>query len=79
MSTLAAALAKQTRRPSVRCSIAVLYETLDDIDTKALRNAMNDVMVTASSIYRALVDEGHDVGLSALGRHRRGDCHCDAL
>lgn len=77
MSKLAAALANQARRPSVRCAIAVLLDSLDDIDKKALQNAFADSSMEASRIFRALVAEGHDkVGLGAVSRHRRGDCRC---
>lgn len=79
MSTLAAALAAQTKRPSVRCAIAVLYERLDEGDARALRSALSDSSVEASAIFRALAEEGHKVGLSSVSRHRRRDCNCDAL
>lgn len=79
VSTLAAALASQKRKPSARCSIAKLIDELDDIDKKALLNALEpDSGVETSSIERALASEGHKFGSGALGRHRRRDCRCDA-
>lgn len=57
------------------CSIGQALERLSKDDAADLTEALNSDMY-ATVISRALKSEGHDVGPSAVQRHRKGDCHC---
>jgi len=63
-------------RKGPRCSIAVISETLDADDQKALTAALASD-VPHSFITRALAAIDHRVATTTVGRHRRGDCDCD--
>jgi NADPH-dependent glutamate synthase beta subunit-like oxidoreductase len=80
MSSLAAALAAQKPLPKgSRCTIGETIESLNDIDKKALLNALDiGSGMTATDIARALRVEGYTVASQTVARHRRGDCFCDA-
>lgn len=77
MSSLAAALAAQ--KPvgkGTRCGVGNLLEQLDDIDRKALLNALDSDMYS-TDISRALYSEGHKIGGGTVARHRKRECNCD--
>ena len=77
MGTLAASLSAHATmtRPS-RCTVGVLLvEKLDDIDSQALRNAL-DSDIGGEQIAAALRDEGHDIAGQTIQRHRRRHCSC---
>lgn len=77
MSSLAAALAAQ--KPvgkGTRCGVGNVLDQLDDIDRKALLNALESDMFS-TDISRALYSEGHKVGGSTIARHRKQECNCD--
>lgn len=79
MSSLAATLAevaKTRRRPAVQCSIGSLLGKLDDLDRKALTNAMGSDM-TGEQIAAALRSEGHHMQGGTVQRHRTKRCSCD--
>lgn len=70
VSRLAAPAPKATR---IRCSVTLLLMKL----TQEERDALNTVLAldsgwTDAAIVDALHLEGHEIGLSALGYHRRG-------
>ena len=78
MSSLAARLADEKPKPmGSRCTVGILFETLDDIDKQALLNAIESPM-QSTAIARALRAEGHEVAGPTLARHRRGDCTCES-
>jgi hypothetical protein len=77
VSKLALALATSQRRTAARCSIAKLLESLDPDDRGALLEAFDSDTET-TQIERALSAAGLSVGSGAVGRHRRGDCRCEA-
>lgn len=77
MSSLAAALAKQQNYRSTRCLVSVTLEKLDEADAQALRNALDPQSgLQSSAIRKALLDEGIDVSVQSIQRHRRKDCRC---
>lgn len=60
------------------CSVAELLVSLPDAEAAALK-----VMLDApwrvwghQRIEDILADEGHPVGIGAVGKHRRGKCRC---
>lgn len=73
----------ENRRPVIHgtpCSMGVLLDTLEGDELAALKVMLGDPTKrdgwTASEIYAALVAEGHTVGRSTIGKHRRRQCRC---
>ena len=77
MGNLAATLSEHaTATRPTRCTVGILLvEKLDDIDSQALRNALDSDM-GGEQIASALRDEGHDMAGQTIQRHRRGHCGC---
>ena len=77
MGNLAAVLSEQAAsRGPMKCTVGLLLRDLDDLDAKALRNALNSGL-EGSKISFALSHEGHRVAAQAIQRHRRGLCNCE--
>lgn len=80
MSSLAAALA--TSRPTKNgspCFFAVLLPMLDDVDRKALENALQlDSGMQGQQIASILTEQGHPVRGHTVQWHRNRRCSCDA-
>lgn len=79
MSTLAAALAEaQPFRGGSICFFTKLLPTLDDIDRKAVKNALEpDSGLSGEQIAAILTAEGHTVRGHTVMRHRTRRCSCD--
>jgi hypothetical protein len=61
-------------RKGPRCT---LYEPrLAPEDVEQLRAALKAPEVATASIWRWLEKKGADIGLDAVKRHRRRECHC---
>ena len=60
------------------CSVATLLATLPPSEADELRHLVNAPwrVVSHSALERAIREEGHVVGVGAIGKHRRGDCRC---
>lgn len=69
-------LAHNNNRPGTVCGIAKMYEVLEPDDAEALKTAVNDPMVKATAIARALKGRGHQINESVVTRHRRKECVC---
>lgn len=70
----------QPTRKGGRCGVAVLLERLEPVDAKALLDAMAGD-VPSSNLAVVLRNNGYDIGVASLQRHRRrtrnGDgCQC---
>jgi 16S rRNA G1207 methylase RsmC len=78
VGNLAATLSEHaTATRPTRCTVGVLLmEKLDDIDSQALRNALEDTDMGGEQIASALRDEGHDIAGQTVQRHRRRHCGC---
>lgn len=75
--TLADALASAERTaPGPRCGVAKVLETLGEADRKTFLAALDNPAVEASTLSRALRNEGIRLGYQTINRHRRGDCWC---
>lgn len=64
------------RRRATRCVLGRIIDSLSTEDGNALVGALNDDRFTTSHIHRALLDEGHQLGRSAVEIHRKGGCAC---
>lgn len=64
----------------VRCSVAVLLDSLDERDCEAVTAAINSTDVRASDISDWLAKHGHSISSYTVQRHRKrgsGDgCRC---
>jgi hypothetical protein len=78
VGNLAAQLSEHaTSTRTTRCTVGVLLvEKLDDIDSQALRNALDNSDMGGEQIAAALRAEGHDIQGATVQRHRRGHCGC---
>jgi hypothetical protein len=79
MSSLAARLAESKKPPvGPSCFFAVLLPKLDDVDRRALLNALDpDSGMQGEQIAAVLTSEGHPVRGHTVQWHRRGKCACD--
>ena len=72
--------AKNTMRSNNQCTFGRLILTLDPEDQKALEVALNNEHLQTIAIYRALENNGIEIGYDVLARHRRrkngGGCRC---
>lgn len=61
------------------CSVAELLDNLPPTESDALRSMLNAPwrVWPHVAIEKAIRDEGHFVGVGAIGKHRRGACRCD--
>jgi hypothetical protein len=60
------------------CSVGALLERLPAEEATALEQMMGPLGWSASRIYEALANEGHEVGRQTIGRHRSRACRCFA-
>lgn len=79
MSTLAAALAGNKRpKNGPPCYFALLFPKLDDVDRKALENALRlDSGMGGQQIADVLTSQGHPTHGHTVQRHRNGRCSCE--
>lgn len=77
MSALAAALA-EAKKPKAGplCFFGRLLPTLDDVDRKALENALSSSM-QGQQIAEVLTAQGHPVRGHTVQWHRTGRCSCE--
>ena len=87
---LADAIAAEFQQPTRTCQVRRIIATLNDDDRVALVAAIGQVRefrrsgiapnhmtpLTAASLHRALIAEGHNVGTDAMERHVAGTCVC---
>jgi hypothetical protein len=65
------------RRPTGHpCSVAQLRQELPTDEQAAFDRMLWELNWSARRIYEELLDEGYEVGLQTIGRHRRGECRC---
>jgi len=62
-----------------RCGLEVLLEDLQKPDADDLRDAMANPRIRTSVISKVLAEQGHFISVSAIGRHRKGECRCARL
>lgn len=58
------------------CSVGALLETLDGAELAALKQILADRAWSQAMVWKALTDEGYEVGLQSVNRHRGGKCRC---
>lgn len=62
-----------------KCKTAQLLKSLDEEDRKALEQVLEDLSVTAKSITKWLNQNGHQISMDSIRRHRKrqmGGCLC---
>lgn len=73
---LLAAMRARDDRPGPQCSIVAMLAKMTPADADDVRTAIADDSIRASSITAVLRDAGHQLGIDAVARHRRGACAC---
>lgn len=61
------------------CSVGVLLDTLEGAELKAFQKMLGTSERRgwpAGAIWEACRDEGHEIGLQSINRHRGGKCRC---
>lgn len=66
--------AARNRSHGTRCRVCALLDDLVKDDAAALRDALADPKLAATTISRVLAAEGHNLPAYSIARHRRGDC-----
>lgn len=58
------------------CSVGVLLDTLKGDELAALEHILASREWSQAMVWKALTDEGYEVGLQSVNRHRGGKCRC---
>lgn len=66
----------KTSRKGPPCTVGLLLEFMSDDDRTALVAALADPSIESRTIWRVLIDEGHEISDTPIGRHRNGVCQC---
>ena len=66
----------KTARKGPPCTVGSLLKFMSADDRAALIAALNTPTIQSRTIWRVLVEEGHDISDTPIGRHRRGMCQC---
>ena len=75
------ALADKVQNPQrnmhgMPCSVRVLLDTLEGAELAALKHMLASRKWSQAMVWKALTDEGHEVGLQSINKHRGGNCRC---
>ena len=79
--SLAEKLKEATRTgPGLPCGVAVLIETLEGEDRKALEIIFSTKSVRGTvpntKLHKILISEGHDIAFASIRHHRAQACRC---
>ena len=79
--SLADKLKEATRTgPGLPCGVAVLIETLEGEDRKALEIIFSTKSVRGTvpntKLHKILISEGHDIAFASIRHHRAQACRC---
>lgn len=66
----------KTARKGPPCSMGLLLSFMTEVDRAALQAALADPSIESRTIWRVLVEEGHEISDTPIGRHRNGVCQC---
>lgn len=58
------------------CSVGVLLATLEGDELEALKGILASREWSQAMVWKALTDEGYEVGMQSINRHRGGRCRC---
>jgi len=75
------ALADKVKNPQrnmagTPCSVAVLLDTLKGDELDALKHMLANRDWSQAMVWKALTDEGYEVGLQSINKHRGEKCRC---
>ena len=66
----------KTARKGPPCTVGLLLSFMTGDDRAALEAALGDESIESRTIWRVLVEEGHEISDTPIARHRRGMCLC---
>jgi hypothetical protein len=66
----------KTARKGPPCTVGLLLSFMSKDDHAALVAALADPSIESRTIWRVLVEEGHEISDTPIGRHRKGMCLC---
>lgn len=58
------------------CSVGALLDRLDGSELAALQTMLGSREWSQAMVWKALSDEGYEVGMQSVNRHRGGNCRC---
>ena len=58
------------------CSVGTLLDTLQGDELAALKHMLASREWSQAMVWKALTDEGYEVGLQSINKHRGGNCRC---
>lgn len=67
------------RRASIvqrKCTVAVIFDVLDENDRADLRHALADPGISTLAILEVLKQRGHRIAATTITKHRKGVCTC---
>ena len=75
------ALADRIQKPmpnmaGTPCSVRVLLDTLEGDELAALQHMLASREWSQAMVWKALTDEGYQVGYQSINGHRGGKCRC---
>ena len=76
------AIGEDRKQASVKCSIGVLLDSLDQTDRTALVEALANKQVSSAGLSRLLKENGFDIRHHVISNHRRRflgtGCRCES-
>ena len=66
----------KTAQKGPPCTVGLLLKFMTADDRAALIAALDDPSIQSRTIWRVLVEEGHEISDTPISRHRRGMCLC---
>jgi hypothetical protein len=69
---------RAVRRGYLRCTVAILLQTLPEQDAADFRAALDDSTIMSTAIAQVMKAHGHNIAYEPVQRHRRGACSCPA-
>lgn len=71
-------LANNQGRAGTVCAVKKVLDNMSADDAKDLRGAIDDPLIKATAIYKALKTRGYQISDGTISRHRRKECVCES-
>lgn len=71
-------LANNQGRTGTVCAVKKVLNSMSADDAKVLRDAIDNPLIKATAIYKALKARGFQISDGTISRHRRKECVCES-